>query len=361
MAELSYRKPGLVIRRFEHRANERQIRDLQRDLRRLGYLSSGIDGDFGSDTERAVKALQYDLLNNDGASTRDDGCAPVSILDHNRGRVVAISGAVDQGLVECISDMLDNPDYSTLPYSRDAIRENQAIVSEIAAMASAEVPIPFLLALLVQESSLKHFHEPKDGDEDAFINMGLDTNAGERYIITARSYGVGQYPVYHHPPRKEEVDRLMLDIGSNVQRAVSKLREKFDHCVNGASSGTAADDRIAEYGRGPLRLCRYHPGDPRYMRDCQACLGKAAVQDIRMGITPFFAGCNHTFQPTQYYKALTYRSVPMRKQIGCDWPYAVRRYNGAGVNSYHYQVRVLQQLRNMAMPEPVVEPNAEVA
>lgn len=38
------------------------IRDLQRDLRALGYLKKGIDGKFGSGTETAVKALQYSLV-----------------------------------------------------------------------------------------------------------------------------------------------------------------------------------------------------------------------------------------------------------------------------------------------------------
>jgi hypothetical protein len=36
--------------------------------------------------------------------------------------------------------------------------------------------------------------------------------------------------------------------------------------------------------------------------------------------------------------------VPVRKNIGCDWPYAIRRYNGAGINSYHYQAKVLKNL-----------------
>jgi len=29
------------------------------------------------------------------------------------------------------------------------------------------------------------------------------------------------------------------------------------------------------------------------------------------------------------------------KNIPCDWPYAVRRYNGSGLNSYHYQAKIL--------------------
>ncbi len=57
-----YIQPGLIIKRAGSGATDRQIRDLQRDLRRLGYLKSGIDGDFGRATELAIKALQHDLL-----------------------------------------------------------------------------------------------------------------------------------------------------------------------------------------------------------------------------------------------------------------------------------------------------------
>ncbi len=67
MAALEYRQDGLVLNKGGEGATDRQIRDLQRDLRRLGYLGSGIDGAFGAGTERAVKALQHDLLTNDSA------------------------------------------------------------------------------------------------------------------------------------------------------------------------------------------------------------------------------------------------------------------------------------------------------
>ena len=52
------------------------------------------------------------------------------------------------------------------------------------------------------------------------------------------------------------------------------------------------------------------------------------------------------FEPTQYYEMSSpaYRNVPVPSAVECDWPYAVRRYNGAGINSYHYQVRVMQHL-----------------
>lgn len=64
----------------------------------------------------------------------------------------------------------------------------------------------------------------------------------------------------------------------------------------------------------------------RYFRDCKQCLEKAGVQKISMETTPFYEGYAHRFQTTQYYKKQVYRNVPVRKNIGCDWPYAMRRY-----------------------------------
>lgn len=307
-------------------------------------MKSGIDGVFGEVTERAVKALRYDLLMNDGRSTGSDGVAPVSLLDHNRGRVMEVTGEVDQPLVGCISNILDDPKCPTLPCAQNPAEENRKIVSQVAAMPSRQVPIPFLLAILKQESDLKHFVEPRPGDEDTYIKVGLDTNSTEPHIITSRGYGAGQYTLFHHPPTKEEVKDFILDAGKNVQKAIKELREKFDSFINGPTTGTRADDRLAEYGTGPLRLCKYTPEDSRYMKDCKQCLRDAGLQDIQEGITPLYQGSSHTYRPTQYYKEASYRDVPIRRNVGCDWPYAVRRYNGAGMNSYHYQVRVLRHL-----------------
>ena len=40
--------------------------------------------------------------------------------------------------------------------------------------------------------------------------------------------------------------------------------------------------------------------------------------------------------------------VPDRAEFGCDWPYAVRRYNGSGPDSYHYQTTILLKLAAMS-------------
>jgi hypothetical protein len=344
MAGRSYRKRGLALRRGGVGVSEQQIRDLQRDLRELGYLKKGIDGRFGPGTELAVRALQWDLLHNDGRSTGGDGNASVRVLDFNRGRVVGISGAADQGLAGCIADMLVDPDFPVLPKAKNPRAENARILTVMKELSSAQVPILYIMAILQQESGLRHFNEPSRNDDDTYITVGLDTNASERHIITSRGYGAGQYTLFHHPPRKEEIEDFMLDVEKNLQKAMAELREKFDHFVNGATSGTKADDRLAECGGGPLRSCKYKRDDPRYLKDCRQCMVDAGQIDIRDGVTPVYKGSKFRFVPTEYYRRADYDSVPIRKNIPCDWPYAVRRYNGAGINSYHYQVKVLKNV-----------------
>jgi hypothetical protein len=345
MPQLSYNKPGLVMERGRQtRAGKGQIKDLQRDLRQLGYLKSGVDGIFGRTTESAVKALRHDLLYNVGKSSKDDGPAPVRVVDFNRGRIVEVNGLVDKTLAGCISDMLDDTAFPKLPKSDDPVQENRRLVSILEAMETKEIPVPFLLAILKQESGLKHYNEPSEGDDDTYIVVGLDTNAREKHIITSRGYGAGQYTIFHHPPRPEEVTGFMDDVQKNVTKAIAELREKFDQFVLGDTTGTRADDRIAEYGEGQLRECKFDKADQRFMRDCARCAGEAGTRDIVEGETRLYKGSKFFYVPTQYYKSASYKNVPVREKLGCDWPYAVRRYNGAGINSYHYQARVLKNL-----------------
>jgi hypothetical protein len=347
MPVLTYRRPGLTIRRGGSGSSNEQVRHLQRDLRQLGYLRKGIDGKFGKGTELSVAALQHDLLSNFGKSTQNDGDAPVQILDYNQGRVVDVTGIVDQKLAGCISDMLDDPKFPVLPKTDDPKEENSKVVSMMKEMPSSDAPIPFLMAMLKQESGLKHYNEPKKNDDDTYIVIGLDTNAGQKHIITSRGYGAGQYTLFHHPPQMKEIEDFMLDVGKNLQKAIWELKEKFHHFVNGKTSGTRADDRTADFGSGPLRPCKYKADDPRHMHDCKQCMIDAGQANIKEGVTPFYKGSKHKFVATQYYKPGSYDSVPIRKKIECDWPYAARRYNGSGVNSYHYQARVLRNVLNL--------------
>ena len=113
-------------------------------------------------------------------------------------------------------------------------------------MTSTDVPLPFLKAIFKQESNLKHFYVPRGADEDNYIVVGMDTNAGEKYIITSRGYGLGQFTLFHHPPKKSEVKNFMVGIRGNISKAIEELKDKFEHFVTGPPGGRRADDRFAE-------------------------------------------------------------------------------------------------------------------
>ncbi len=319
-----------------------QVRALQFALRSLGYLKAGIDGQFGNASRKAITALQFDLLSNTGKSTAGDGDAPVAVRDYNRGRVTAVSAQFDQGLGACIADMMQDQAFPKLPSSDDPVSANRAALATVAALPSQSVPTPFLVGIVLQESGGKHYQEPHGGDTDSFVVVGLDTNDNNSPArITSRGYGMGQYTLFHHPPRPEEVGGFISDPAENVTRAVKELRDKFDHYVIGPIS--TANDRIEEVGRGPLRTCKYAAGDARYMSDCVQCLKDAGVQQITAGVTPVYAGSAMTYEQTIYH-AGSYSEVPVRKNIACDWPYALRRYNGSNPNSYDYQAEALLKI-----------------
>ncbi len=82
------------------------------------------------------------------------------------------------------------------------------------------------------------------------------------------------------------------------------------------------------------------------MTDCENCARHAGSQDIRENVTTWYQGTASTYRSTQYYDydRLDCSGVPVRRNFECDWPYAVRRYNGSGPNSYSYQALVLKKL-----------------
>lgn len=343
---LIYNQPGVALAENANN-NPALVRALQRDLRALGYLRRGIDGDFGAGTARAVRALQYDLIHNDGASTGGDGRAPVAMTSfnddgHGGSRVAAVTGVADQPLAQCLEAILADPRVPALPSAADAAAANRAALAAIAGAASTVAPTPFIAAMVALESSGQHFRVPRQGDADNFVTVGLDRNdAREPDRITSRGYGIGQYTLFHHPPSAAEIAGFVADPARNVQHAYRELREKFERFVRGPAD--AADDRTAEHPILPLRLCRYARDDQRYMRDCRACAAAAQKVDIVRG-TPCYPGAAIGYQPSQYHPSAGYSGVPDRAEFLCDWPYAARRYNGSGNDSFHYQTQVLLQL-----------------
>ena len=126
-----------------------------------------------------------------------------------------------------------------------------------------------------------------------------------------------------------------------MQKAFTELRDKFDRFVAGPAD--TADDRVAEHPALSLRLCRYAPDDARYMRACKDCALETDKVDISPD-TPLFQGSPQTYGQAKDYANTRYPGVPDRAAFLCDWPYAVRRYNGSGPDSFNYQARILSGL-----------------
>src|SRR5438067_3374074 len=213
---LPYNTPGIVM--AEGGTNNRSlVRALQRDLRALGYLRQGIDGNFGPATARAVRALQYDLLHNDGSSSDSDGRAAVAITSFNddgqgRRRVAAVTGILDEALAECLEAILADPKIPALPSAADPAAENRAALLAIAGTISTMAPTPYISAMVQLESDGQHFHVPRQGDVDTFVTVGLDRNdRGIPDHVTSPGYGLGQYTLFPHPPRPEEVIDFIAD------------------------------------------------------------------------------------------------------------------------------------------------------
>jgi peptidoglycan hydrolase-like protein with peptidoglycan-binding domain len=340
MSSRSYISPGLVL--TLNPVFSQRTQDLQRDLRALGYFAGPVDGVFGNITRKGILALQYDLVKNNGASTGNDGSAPVAVRSYNNGTVTALTGVVDQGLAACIAAMLDDERFPKLPFSADPSGQNKQALAEVAQAASSKAPLPFLLQILAQESGQRHFQIPEGSNLDNFVTVGLDHNNEATPVpITSHGYGIGQFTLFHHPPRPEEIAGVVSNALLNVGAAISMFRAKFDNFVVGPTD-TAAD-RLQEHGTAPLRECRYAPGDALYMNDCTNCCRAAGTFDIVAGVTPVYAGAQLNYDTTQYHRG-NYTDVPVRAKIPCDWPYAIRRYNGSGVNSYDYQAEVLLRI-----------------
>ena len=342
-----YQQDGLTIS-WANPGDPAVVRALQRDLRALGYLRAGIDGRFGTGTAGAVRALQYDLMHNTGASRGGDGRAAVAMTDYNRDgagggpAVTALTGEVDQALAACLDRLVGDDAVAKLPHADDAPAQNAAALRAVGEIASTVAPAPFIAAMVVQESGGRHYCVPSANDEDNFVVVGLDRgDPGVPDHITSRGYGIGQYTIFHHPPRAEDVADFIVDPARNAQRAFSELREKFARFVVGPDS--RADDRIAEHPLLTLRACKYAPADARYLRDCRACAAAVRKVEIRRG-TPAYPGASFGYQPDQYYPSAVYHGVPDRAEFPCDWPYAARRYNGSGNDSFHYQTRILLNL-----------------
>jgi hypothetical protein len=251
--------------------------------------------------------------------------------------------------VQCIAAILADSQFEQLPDSGSPAKDNAQALAAIRTHGGSVAPSPFVVAIVQQESGGRHYTVPRAGDEDGFVTVGLDrNNPTQPDEITSRGYGVGQYTLDHHPPTTGEVRDFIRDPVNNVQSVYGLLRKKFDRYVVGPDD--RADDRTVEHPLLPLRMCRYPPKDARYMSDCVNCARAARKVNI-VPHMPVYKDAKTLYETDQYYASATYNGIPDRADFLCDWPYAVRRYNGSGLNSFHYQTRVLRNLLALGAEE----------
>ena len=335
-----YRNAGIGA---DATASAAQIEALQHDLRRLGYLAHGIDGRFGDGTRAAIRALQHDLLHNDGASTASDGQASVAVTSYNKA-VRQVSGIMDEATCDSAESMLADERFTTLPRSDSPAADNLAVLRMLASKPGTVAPLPFLVAIFKQESRAEHYAVTTgSAAKDGYVTLGLDRNHADQDRITSRGYGLGQYTIFHHPPTDHELASFVQSPWGNVQKAAQMLRQKFDGFVLGRTADTRSEERLREHPLLSLRLCRYGPADARHMADCGRCASSLPRKDISPA-TPLYAGATATYGEAQHYSSVHYAGVPDRAGFLCDWPYAVRRYNGSGPDSYNYQARIMLNL-----------------
>jgi hypothetical protein len=317
------------------------VRDLQHDLKALGYHGGELTGLWGAFLDKALAALRWDL-------THPHDTPAIAAFNESNAVVAAPAAgvsALEPGLAQMIATLAEEPAFHKAPASADAAADNARAWAAVRAMKTGVAPAPYLAAIFRQESGGRQYAVPSANNSDSFIVLGLDHNdaaAPER--ITSRGYGIGQHTLFHHPPSAAELAGVIGDPVQNARGAFNDLRQKFDQeVVAPENSGAGADDRRAEHPLLPLRLCKYPPSDPLYMADCKACAMAARKVNIAPG-QPVYPGAVIAWAPTCYYAGAVYHGVPDRADFLCDWPYAVRRYNGSGLDSYHYQAHVLGDL-----------------
>lgn len=201
-----YLKPGLVASRAEI-MNVDVVRAVQVDLRKIGYLHSGVDGVFRLDAKVTIRALQYNLINNQGLSSIENGDAPVTVVTVNIGTdgtlVQCVTGIFDQNVPNCFANMIADDREPKLAEGDDPVVANEQAVDAIVAHVDQSRPFIFDIAITHQESGGKLFAVPFGADLDHLATIGLDRNGQFLDRLTTRGYDIDQYTLFHHPRRQE--------------------------------------------------------------------------------------------------------------------------------------------------------------
>lgn len=306
--------------------NETQTQDMIKLLREFMFLKE-IKSSTVQDLEtRAVKSLQHEILSND------------SLKKFNQGRVTAVDGESSLGILAVLQDMSKSPSLARLSPALNPSKGNQAMKERLSGYLNSKFPTPLVMAVLTQETNLKWYRK------DGYPLVGLDYNSDEDYIITSRGLFYSQRTIFSYPISKKEFDS-MNDLESDMEFFFDHIFGKYQNFVV-SSSAKARDDlrySVPEFKDLDLRGCKYEESDSKYMKDCKACLKECPSKDYLMGDSLLGNG-RWIIKPTHYHRIQDYEGFPDFHHFPCDYVFTIRRYNGSGINSFHYLMRVLAHL-----------------
>lgn len=314
------------------------VADLRYDLASLGYYTGSFAGGWTESLDAAIRSVRYDLTDPDSAlSARYNGAGSVVRTPSSGG------SRLEPQLARCLDAMIGDPGFAKLPVSASPTAANRRALALAESAGDGIAPMRFLMAIFQHETGARHFRED-DAGAPGFMTLCLDRNDGAAPDhITSRGYGLGQHTLFRQPPIQADIDSQILDPVANAKSAAYLLRDRFDYGLVSANPALRANDRFSEWPISPLRLCKYASADPRYLSDCKACAAKAGTVDVTPG-HPVYPGASLAWADTPAQSCDALQAAPDRTGFQCDWPYAVRRYNGGGIESYHYQLRVLLNL-----------------
>ncbi len=276
----------------------------------------------------AVKSVKHDLVN-----------TPFLESNFNNGKISSVDDRIDLAFVSILEDMRNDSRVGVVYRVGGFDRENSLIRGSLDSFNTEYFPVPLSKAILYEETGLKWYRK------DGYPTVGLDYNDKKiSHRITSRGLFLSQRTFFSYPIQQSELDGFN-SLDTDMRFFSSHLRSKYNNFVVSNKVASRDDLRHFSFGGSKLRGCKYDSSDARYMKDCKNCVfslnKRTYVEGDRLA-----KGSGWKFRKTKYHRRDVYKSMPDFKEFPCDYLFAIRRYNGGGINSFHYLMQVLEHLRD---------------
>lgn len=299
---------------------------LEEYLRSLMFIKQ-IKKNNTDDVKKGIKALQFELRNNPSLS--------------HFGYEGKIDGVESPELLNIVEKMWEDPSIPVVSKVNNPDQANDQISSIMKTSLSKVFPNPLALAVLKQETHWKWFRS------DGYPTVGLDfNNKSQPYVITSRGLFLSQRTIFNYPFPQESLDSFD-SVSEDLKFVINALDLKYKRYVVSADVRARDDLRFKSFGDQPLRGCKYEQSDERFMKDCKNCVWSGKLKDYKEGKSLIDVPGKWVLKPSIYHRNKDYLGYPDYEDFPCDYVYAIRRYNGSGVNSFHYLMRVLDHLRKI--------------